>query len=311
VLEVLTWHVHGSYLLSLASAPVRWILPRDDGRFGYGGRAGSFPWPANVVEVPVSELASVRVDAVLYQHPSHYAVDRHEVLSERQRAAPALYVEHDPPRCSPTDTVHPVDDGTTTVVHVTHFNDLMWDTRSPHVVIEHGVAIPATPASLRRPTGVAVINDLRARGRRLGADVYTMAREHLDVDLIGAGAEEFGGRGEVPPEHVMSTVADYRFLFSPIRYTSLGLGILEAMAAGLPVVGLATTELATVIDNGVNGFVHTDVQQVMRDGRRLLEDRSLALQLGSGARATVRQRYSLERFARDWVALLERSVERR
>ena len=53
-------------------------------------------------------------------------------------------------------------------------------------------------------------------------------------------------------------MAAYRFYFHPVRYTSLGLSLCEAMTVGLPVVGLATTELPTIIDHGVNGFVDTD-----------------------------------------------------
>ena len=58
-MNVLTWHVHGSYLQSLAAVPVRWVLPYGDGRPGYGGRSAGFPWPRNVIEVPVGELASL------------------------------------------------------------------------------------------------------------------------------------------------------------------------------------------------------------------------------------------------------------
>src|SRR3712207_8760394 len=47
--------------------------------------------------------------------------------SEEQRRLPKLYIEHDPPRQHPTDTQHHVDDPDVVLVHVTHFNDLMWD----------------------------------------------------------------------------------------------------------------------------------------------------------------------------------------
>ena len=96
-MNVLTWHVHGSYLQSLAAVPVRWVLPYGDGRPGYGGRSAGFPWPRNVIEVPVGELASCTFDAVVYQHLDHYQCDRAEVLTARQRTLPAIYVEHDPP----------------------------------------------------------------------------------------------------------------------------------------------------------------------------------------------------------------------
>lgn len=311
MLTVLTWHVHGSYLQSLAAVPVRWVLPYDDGRPGYGGRSAGFPWPSNVVEVPVGELASCTFDAVVYQHLDHYEHDRTEVLTTRQRAVPAIYIEHDPPRGSPTDCVHPVDDGRTTVVHVTHYNRLMWDTRNPCVVIEHGVPMPDRQASLERRAGIVVVNHLARRGRRLGADVFEEARRRLPLDLIGMGAEDLGGLGEVPPGEVIATVSGYRFMFSPIRHTSLGLGILEAMAAGVPVVGLATSELATVVSNGVNGFVHTDVEQVYDAAIELLDDRPLALYLGAAARRTVADRFGLDRFVDDWCRLLETVVAAR
>ncbi|MDQ3503397.1 MAG: glycosyltransferase [Actinomycetota bacterium] len=57
---------------------------------------------------------------------------------------------------------------------------------------------------------------------------------------------------------------------NPIRYTSLGLAVREAMALGLPIVGLATTEMATVVQNGVNGYVETDVDRVVDAHRTAL-----------------------------------------
>ena len=134
--------------------------------------------------------------------------------------------------------------------------------------------------------------------------MFERARRQLPLELIGMDAERLGGR-EVAPLDVVPLVGEHRFLFSPIRYTSLGLGILEAMAAGVPVVGLATTELAAVVDDGQHGFVDTDLDAVIAGGARLLRDHALAHRLGGNARVLVRRRFGLDRFARDWAQLLD------
>ncbi|HZW02982.1 MAG TPA: hypothetical protein VFF68_03575, partial [Anaerolineaceae bacterium] len=82
-------------------------------------------------------------DLVLFQSHDNYLRDQHEILSDRQKDLPRIYLEHDPPRQNPTDTKHPVDDPNVLLVHVTHFNNLMWDNnRTPSTVIEHGVVVP-------------------------------------------------------------------------------------------------------------------------------------------------------------------------
>ena len=70
--------------------------------------------------------------------------------------------------------------------------------------------------------------------------------------------EEFGGLGDIPYRDLHRLTARYRFLFSPMRYTSLPLAVIEAMTIGMPVVALATTALPDVIQDGVNGFVSQD-----------------------------------------------------
>jgi hypothetical protein len=306
-LRVLTWHVHGNYLWYLSHVPHEIVLPVRPGRpHGYGGRAGAFAWPDTVNEVPADRIGDVAVDVVVYQAHEHWLVDRHEVLSAEQRAVPQVVVEHDPPRQSPTDTRHPVDDPGALLVHVTAFNQLMWDCgATPTTVIEHGVKVPEDAnytGHLAR--GVSVINDLEARGRRLGADVFARARERVPLDLVGMASERIGGLGEVRPPDLARFLAAYRFYFHPVRYTSLGLSLCEAMSVGLPVVGLATTELPTIIDDGVNGFVDTDPKRLVEVMHTLIADPELARAVGEAGRVTARERFSIDRFVRDWDVLL-------
>src|SRR5262249_20614043 len=104
----------------------------------------------------------------------------------------------------------------------------------------------------------------------------------------------------IQPPELPAFEARYRFFFNPIRYTSLGLAVLEAMMIGLPVVGLATTEMVTVVENGVSGYLDADVGKLTAHMRKLLRSPAEARRLGEGARRTAGPRFNIRRFGRDW-----------
>jgi hypothetical protein len=302
-LRILTWHVHGSYLYYLTQARHQFCLPVKPSRpEGYGGRAGSLPWPDNVYDVPAEEVHSLDFDCILFQSRKNYTEDQFEILSPEQRRLPRIYLEHDPPREHPTDTRHLVDDPEVLLVHVTHFNDLMWDSgRTPTRVIEHGVIVPDDVHYTGEiPRGLVVVNGLRARGRRLGLDVFERVRQEVALELVGMGSKELGGLGEIPHRQLPAFESRYRFFFNPIRYTSLGLAVCEAMMAGMPIVGLATTEMVTVVENGVSGYVNTDVSKLIQQMHELLRDPAEARRLGEGAKRHAQERFNIQRFTKDW-----------
>jgi glycosyltransferase involved in cell wall biosynthesis len=306
-LRILTWHVHGNYLYYLSQVPHEFYLPVKAGRpEGYGGRSGGFPWPDNVHEIDAQDVAQLELDAVLFQSRRNWATDQYEILTAEQRRLPSVYLEHDPPREHPTDTRHWIDDPDMLLVHVTHFNELMWDTgRTPTTVIEHGVMVPPDVRYTGDfDRGVAVVNGMDWRGRRLGADVFQTARNSVPLELVGMGSEPIGGLGEVPHELLPAFESQYRFFFNPIRYTSLALALCEAMMIGMPVVALATCEYATVVHDGVNGYADTNVAKLIDRMNFLIEDRAEALRLGHEARETALSRFRIERFVRDWDAVL-------
>jgi glycosyltransferase involved in cell wall biosynthesis len=145
-----------------------------------------------------------------------------------------------------------------------------------------------------------VINNLQARGRRLGLDIFGEARERFPLDLVGIGWEQVGGIGEFSHVDLLSFMKDYRFFFNPIRYTSLGLAVCEAMMIGLPILGLATTEMVMAVKNGINGFVETDRFKLYQHMSRLLADPSEARCLSKGARQIASENFHIDRFRRDW-----------
>jgi hypothetical protein len=310
-MRILTWHIHGSYLHALARIGHEWLVPVRPGRPDRFGGAGR-DMPPNVLEIDADRVRYTRVDVVLFQHERNWTDDQ-DILSPSQRRGPRIYLEHNAPRPHPTDSRHAVDDPGVLLVHVTHFNRLMWDCgRTPTTVIEHAVAVdPSARYSGTLARGLTLVNELRRRGRVVGEDVFLAARARVPLDLAGIDSERYGGLGSLPYFELHRRMGTYRFLFSPIRYTSLPLAVIEAMTIGMPVCALATTELPTVIENGVNGYVSCDLDALLARMRDLLEDAELAARLGAAGRAVARERFSLPRFAQDWNAAFALVTSRR
>ena len=304
-LRILIWHVHGSYLYYLSHLPHDFYVPVAPGRpSGYVGLPdGGFPWPANLHEVPAESVRGLRLDCVIAQSMAQHTVEPERLgFTDEQRRAPRIYLEHDPPRAHPTDTRHPVDDPAVLLVHVTPFNALMWDAgRTPCRVIEHGVTVPpGVRYTGEIPRALAVVNNIASRGRRLGHDVLAAMRERVPLDLVGMGSAAVGGLGEVAHRDLPAFEARYRVFFNPIRYTSLGLAVCEAMMIGMPIVGLATTEMVTVVENGVSGYLETDPDRLAGRLAGLLAEPAWARALGQAARRHARDRFHIQRFVRDW-----------
>jgi glycosyltransferase involved in cell wall biosynthesis len=71
--------------------------------------------------------------------------------------------------------------------------------------------------------------------------------------------------------------------------------------------------MVTTIENGRSGYVDTDVRRLIERMHDLLASPAEARRLGEGARRVARERFSIERFARDWDETVRfvTSMERR
>jgi hypothetical protein len=162
-MRILIWHVHGSYLTSLVQGQHEYLLPvlPDRGPDGLG-RARSWEWPESVVEVTPEQAADAEVDVVVLQRPHELNGLAERWLGGRRpgRDLPAVYLEHSSPQGRIADMRHPAADrADVTVIHVTHFNALFWDTGSaPTRVIEHGIVDPGYRYTGELARAAVVIN---------------------------------------------------------------------------------------------------------------------------------------------------------
>lgn len=71
---------------------------------------------------------------------------------------------------------------------------------------------------------------------------------------------------------------------------------------GMPVVGFATSEQAVVLQDGVTGFASTDLEALIDGMRALVDDRGLAIRMGTAARERASALFDLDRFVGEWEA---------
>src|SRR4051795_3966684 len=167
------------------------------------------------------------------------------------------------------------------VVHVTHFNDLFWDCgTTPTRVVEHGIVDPGHRFTGDVARAAVVINEARRRGRVTGTDLLPrFAAAGVPFDLFGMDAAVLGGIEDLPQDRLHDEMARRGCYLHPIRWTSLGLSLIEAMHLGLPVVALATTEVVEAVPDAA-GVVSTRVGVLAEAVRGFLYDPDAACDAG-------------------------------
>ncbi|MFJ4775688.1 glycosyltransferase [Streptomyces sp. NPDC088762] len=315
-MNILLWHVHGSWTTAFVQGPHTYLVPVTPDRGPDGlGRARTFDWPESVREVTPAELADTRVDLVVLQRPHEAELAERWLRRRPGRDIPAVYLEHNAPDGAVPLTRHPcADRDDLTLVHVTHFNRLYWDSGSTRAeVIEHGIVDPGHLYTGALPRAAVVVNEPVRRGRHTGTDLLPALARSAPLDVFGMRTEGLAEHlglpaercraHELPQRDLHAAMAERRLYLHPMRWTSLGLSLLEAMHLGMPVVVLAATEAVEAVPPGT-GVLSTRPEVLARAARHYLAEPEAAAEDGARARQAALERHGLKRFLDDWERLM-------
>ncbi|MFF5217711.1 glycosyltransferase [Micromonospora sp. NPDC000442] len=316
-MNILVWHVHGAWTTAFVHGKHRYLVPVTADRGPYGlGRARTYDWPATVEEIAPARLASEPVDLVILQRPEELGLAETWLGRRPGRDLPAIYVEHNTPKGDVPNTRHPMADRDDLLVaHVTHFNDLFWDTGATRTtVVEHGIVPPRARYDGSMKRLAVVTNDPVRRWRVTGTDLMPHFAAVAPLDVFGMGVDALPqavglpadrlGAYELPQARLHEQIARRRAYLHLCRWTSLGLSLLEAMTIGMPVIALATTEAVAAVPPEA-GVLSTNLDTLREAAAWLIDDPSAARAMGEHARRAAVGRYGLDRFLADWDQLLQ------
>ena len=187
-------------------------------------------------------------------------------------------------------------------------------TRNPHIVtIANPVCMPAQSSTQARVPGLVAF-----AGRYEGAKgIYELltamaalapSQPGLRLECAGSGDIDgvrrraaslgIGGRvnlqGWIDSAERDALLARASVFVLPSHAEGLPISVLEAMAAGCPVIASAVGGIPDLVVDGMNGLLVPpgDAQALARAMRRVLRDPALAAQLARGGRETIARRFA-------------------
>ncbi|WP_336799863.1 glycosyltransferase family 4 protein [Kaistia sp. MMO-174] len=147
---------------------------------------------------------------------------------------------------------------------------------------------------------------------RLPDDVsLTVAGDGPDLERLRRASTSLGQRirflGRVSPTDVPALMASHDVLIAPSRFEGFMITLAEAMAAGcVPVASRIGGVTDTVVEDGVTGLLFPvgDIAAAAEAIRRLRGDPVLWQVMSRDGPSAMRARFSIDRMARDYEALL-------
>ena len=159
------------------------------------------------------------------------------------------------------------------------------------------------------PAGLRISNHIKDRKHILMWDFHQAAFAGLPVTLVGHNPDN----PDLPDVGAADSWDDLKAVLSRHRFyihtartdceDGYNMATLEAMAAGLPVLG--NRHPTSPIVDGVSGFLSDDPAELRQRAEQLLADGALAARLGQAARRTAVEKFPMARFHRDFAAAIE------
>jgi glycosyltransferase involved in cell wall biosynthesis len=194
-------------------------------------------------------------------------------------------------------------------IFISEYSQTEWNIHAESDIIHHGIDTDMfKPLELTKENHVlTVANDFVNRDYCLNYSGWKRVTSGLPVKLVGDTkglSVSASSTEELVEEYNKCSVYFNSSTISPIP-TSL----LEAMSCGCAIVSTATCMIPEIINNGVNGFISNDEEELKGYIKTLLEDDNLRKRIGNEARNTILEKFSQETFINKWNSVFDKIYE--
>ena len=177
------------------------------------------------------------------------------------------------------------------------------------VVVEHGVDTDFwTPGNEQRDNVcLSVVNDWPNRDWCCGWNLWQQTSQGLPLRVYGKSP----GLSEPAEstEHLREIYQKSRIFYNTSLHSPVPSVLLEAMACGCAIVTTGTCMIPEIIQNGQNGLMSNDPNELRSYLEMVLQNEDVARRLGENARKTIEQKFGLDRFVDTWNRAFELAIK--
>jgi len=315
-LRILSFSVHEGYQAELAKTGNEFVhIPSPEGKAwdqDYRAR------PKKVIEVDFDAFINMgKVDLAL----SHTIPQRHALTGIcKDLNIPHICLMH----CYPNEkwpeiTLNQCKSDNEADINVFTTQDALdkwgYNGEENSFVIKHGIdtSLFSKKEGQTSATVLTVSNHFRERGEELGYDRYEKVRA-----LFGQNANDlFVHVGKSPddwskpasnPEELAHIYSGNGVFLNTCWRSVLPTSMLEAMSCGMPVVTASNPTIDGIIENGKNGFVTDDPEEMAKCIQEILSNINTRNKMGDEARKTVEDQYGVDKMCSEWNKVFKQAL---
>lgn len=269
------------------------------------------PYPENYYALPESEVCSyLNYDFILVQSKFwqfQVAQKINQVLN-----LPIVCLEHTWPLVGvqSDDQINAMRNMIGNVnVFISKESEKAWSIPTDGIVIHHGIDTNTfLPKAVEKEDYIlSVANDFIKRDYCLNYSGWQRVTKDKKTKLVG----NTEGLSEAA-KSVEELVLEYNkcaVFFNSSTLSPIPTSLLEAMSCGCAVVSTATCMIPEIIQNGVNGFISNDENELRAHIDYLLHNPEIRASIGSNARKTILEKFSENNFVENWNNLFNNVYE--
>ena len=312
--NILTFDTHERYQTQLAKTGHNFFAFRYDGCKTWDETYA--PQPSNYYTLPQNSLVGgITFDFILSQSKFGQFQMAHQIQNVLQ--VPIVSLEHTLP--IPTWPHEQLESFKSMIgnvnVFISEYSTKEWDMKCDNTVVHHSVDHDLfKPKNIeRKPVVLSVVNDFANRDYCCNYSGWQRITKHvkesdwgLDVKLVGSCSEGLSK----PAESIDDLVTQYssaQIFLNTSTISPVPSCLLEAMSCGCPVVSTATCMIPEIIENGVNGFMSNDEEELKKYIKELANDEELRNKMGAAARQTIIDNFSEERYINQWNNIFDKA----
>jgi len=194
-------------------------------------------------------------------------------------------------------------------VFISNYSKNQWQISYNSTVIHHGIDSNTfcPNGKEKENTVLTVANDFINRDYCLNYSGWKRVTAGLNVRLVG---DTKGlSQSARSTEELVGRYNDCCVYFNSSTLSPIPTSLLEAMSCGCAVVSTATCMIPEIINNGENGFISNDENELRKYIDEIIANPDLRKTLGDNARKTIIEKFSEEKFINNWNRVFDSVYE--